>query len=195
MHAAPAVDLIADPYHHRQQQQVTANPREGIADPHDRVDQNADQHDDQQKAGSAAGMKTRFRPHIFHRQFLSVLIAENGLVFGAVIGEQTLDILHFCNQRHISEQDDDLENALRKVSNQITACQRLDHRHKKCRQDDEKKDRQQDTEHDRHIDDQLGGLFLRKVIRDPFVDFVGFSLLFQRYQTCGISESLHSLDQ
>ena len=76
---------------------------EAVVQPHNRVDQNAHHNDHQQEAGAAAGMETAFGPDVFHRQGLAVLITEDGLVLGPVVGEETLDIAHAGAERHIEQ--------------------------------------------------------------------------------------------
>ena len=92
MAPAPAVQLIAQTDHNGKQQQMSAHAGKGIGQADNRIDQDADHNDDQQKTCAAAGVETGFDSHVFHRQRLSVLVTENRFMLGPVIGEQPLDL-------------------------------------------------------------------------------------------------------
>ena len=61
--------------------------------------------DDDQKAGAAARVEAGVFAYIFHRQFLAVLIAEDGLVLGSMVHEHPLDVAHVGNQRKVEDED------------------------------------------------------------------------------------------
>ena len=60
----------------------------------DRENKNADDHDDQQKAGSASRMQGRIFLRVVDVQVFAGFEVVNGLVFGAVILENAVHVLH-----------------------------------------------------------------------------------------------------
>ena len=126
MPAAPAVDLIAHADHDGQQQQMAAHARKTVGQAHDGVDQDAHHDHDQQEAGAAAGMEAALRPDVFNREGLAVLIAEDRLVLGPVIGEEALDVAHLADEAHIDQQDHDPQRAFGEIAREEVFLQRAD---------------------------------------------------------------------
>ena len=112
MQAAPAVYLIAYPDDDRQQQQVAAHAGKAVVEPDDGVYKDADHDHDEQKARPAAGMEAGLLTDVLDRELLSVLVAEDGLMLRAVVGEQTLHVAHAGTQLHVREQDNDANKTL-----------------------------------------------------------------------------------
>ena len=57
-------------------------------------------------------METGLLTDIFDCELLAVLVAEDGLMLRAVVGEQALHVAHAGTQLHVREQDNDANKTL-----------------------------------------------------------------------------------
>ena len=60
------------------------------------------------------GMEAFHGADILHRQFQSCLVAENGFVFGTMEHISAANVLHQSYRRHITDQKQDTQNALKR---------------------------------------------------------------------------------
>ena len=75
MPARPAVDLIAEGHHHRQQRQAEEEGHDPVFPAHDAEHQEGNDHHHEKEAGAAAGMLPGLGPDVLHRQGQALLIA------------------------------------------------------------------------------------------------------------------------
>ena len=166
-----------------------------MGDVHHGAYEDAHQHHHQQEARAAAGVEAALGPHVLHGQLLAVLVAEDGLVLGAVVGEEALDIAHVRNELHVGQQDDDLERALGEVAHEKALRQGPAPAHEQRGQEDEQQHRQGDSHHDGQADDELLRLVLGEMLLDPLVELVRLALLLERDEACRIGQRLHAVDE
>ena len=78
--------------------------------------QDAHHNDHKQEAGAAAGVVPGLDAHVLHRQGQAVLIAEDGLVLGAVVLEHPVYVLHPGAEYQVAHEDHHLDYALQQVA-------------------------------------------------------------------------------
>ena len=149
-------------------------------------------HDDhhEEEAGTAAGMVLGLLFHILHRERQSRLIAENRLMLGTMIGEDTAHILLLRGQNEVGKENSDLYHTFDHIVDQGTV-KILGH--KACQ-----KGRQQHKQAHRHAERQHYGeyhqhalkLFCRYVFLQPQIQFGGLALLGEI--VCRIHQRLHT---
>src|SRR5450631_715682 len=125
---APPEKLIGDAGYQRQQYDA----RTGLEDERPelgdhRKDRDADQHDDQQKAGAAARMQTAVTAHVFDRQFHSGLEGKDRFMFGSVVLEHPADVFHTRDAPDVEQEDDHADYAVHQVENDIVVADDRDH--------------------------------------------------------------------
>ena len=174
---------------------MSAHAGKGIGQADNRIDQDADHNDDQQKTCAAAGVETGFDSHVFHRQRLSVLVTENRFMLGPVIGEQPLDVADLAHKTHVKQQDRDPYRALGEIARKEVRFQSGNQTHKKGGQENEEKQRQRHAQYHSGGDDQLLCLFPFEMRLDPLIEFVRLALLLQRNERGGIGQRKHPLEQ
>ena len=107
MTAAELDQLVADAHDQGHDGQLDGGQHplvEGGGD--EEADEDAHQQHEHQEGGSAPGMEAALLADVLHGQLLAVLVAEDGLMLGAVELEGTADILHEEHEGHIADEED-----------------------------------------------------------------------------------------
>ena len=96
-------------------------------------------------------METALTAHVLDRQFLARFQAEDRLVLGAVIHEQTLHFLHLRHGSHVADENDDLDRTFdQRTPQNADLRQVLDALENIGRQRDEQTKRQRKAEDHRN---------------------------------------------
>ena len=107
MAAAEFDQLVADAHDQGHDGQLDGGQHplvEGGGD--EEADEDAHQQHEHQEGGAASGMEAALLADVLHGQLLAVLVAEDGLMLGAVELEGTADILHEEHEGHIADEED-----------------------------------------------------------------------------------------
>ena len=189
--------FIADTGHNGQHCQMEKETQEEIADGHQDIQhqeqEDADEKDDEQESGAAAGMKPGKGLRVFRREGQIRLMAVDGFVFRAVVLERTADFRHAAAEDHIADQQQDFHQAadegVAHRGNPGTAQQGFNPRGQGNEQGDGKHYRQHDGEgHDDfiHAFTQLRG--------EPFFEFSGLFIQHAEHLG-GILQGIHAVIQ
>ena len=108
-------DFVADACHHRHENNPAGNPFPQAGPTQEGENEDADQHDDHQEIGAAAGVQRRKGPHVFHLEHQSVFIGIDGLVFCPMVLEHPLDILLLGNGPDIGQENGQPQQPLAQV--------------------------------------------------------------------------------
>ena len=106
-----------------------------------------------------------------------MLVAEDGLVLGAVVGEKPLHVADAGAELHVYQEYDHFQHALGEVAYNVVCGQGLYEAHDKGGQEDEQQQGQGYAQHHGGADYQLLGLFGGEVVAYPLVQLVRLGLL------------------
>ena len=121
-------------------------------------------------------MKPGVLADVFHRQLVPRLVAGNGFVFGAVVAEHPLDLLHPGDQVHIGQENPHLEDALNQDPDPPAQFHKMPQRcHHQGGQDGEEQNGSQAAHHGRAGQEDFLGFFTQ-MLPHPF--FKGGLLFF-----------------
>lgn len=170
-----AVEFVGDAHHKRQQKQLDQHPQENIVHGEQgkdhRIDENCRNDNDQQEAGAAPGMVLGLGPDVVHRQLQTLLIAEDGLMLRAVIGEGPADVLHPGYGDHIGHEDGDTQYSVHQIPDQDAVREALHEAGQEGRQEHKQADGEANGQHHGEADDGLLHFFVSQLLVQPFLEF------------------------
>ena len=93
---------------------------------------------------------------VFDRQGELSLVAADGLMLRAVIGEDAAHVLHAGHEEHVSKEDHDAQQALEQVAHDlIRGDKAVQERAEQRRQHEEQRDGERQSEHDGERDERV----------------------------------------
>ena len=193
MPARPAVYLIAHADYDREQHQPQAEAQQGVVHLYEQPDKNAEYYYDQQEAGAAPGVEAALRPHVLHRQRQALLVAEDGLVLGPVVGEEPLHVLHPRAEPEIDQEDDQLYGALDEAAEGIPPLEAGYQPGEEGGQEQKQRQREHNAEHRRYGDDRLLRLLAAQLLLQPEVELGRLLLFLLGQEAGGVGERAHAL--
>ena len=110
----------------------------------------------------------RFKPSaVFRRQFQTVLITVNRLMFRPVILKDSSNILHLRNQHHIDDKHSDSKHTLDEIQQNRTVGKRSAQTHYPGRQKNKDPDRHGQGYDDRSIEEKIKQRFFTEFFTEP----------------------------
>ena len=104
---------------------------------------------------------------VVHRQLQSLLVAEDGLVLRAMIGEGPPDILHPGDRDHIAHKNGDAQHRVHQIPDQYAVRKTLHEAGKKGGQQHEQAHGEAHCQHYGEADDQLLHFFIPQLLVQP----------------------------
>ena len=138
--------------------------------------QDGEQQHDDQKAGAAARVEAGVFAHVLHRQLLAVLVAEDGLVLGAVVHKDAADVAHLGDGGKVADQDNHLDDTLQRGQRQRVLEEAAEEIDDGGRQEGEEKDGDDKRNH-QDAPFQKGHEFVAQRIAQLLLKGGGFLLL------------------
>ena len=181
MPAHKTVELIGHTHHRDQQGQVHQHTDKGIGTVHKGEDHAAEEdghHDDhKEEAGAAAGMVLGLGADIVHRQRQARLVAEDGLMLGAVVGKDPLDVLLPGAEDQVGQKQRHLHHALDQVQKGGMGDPAAQETGDQGRQHHEKAHRHAHRQHHSHGDQHALQLLCRDMLFQPLIQLIGLGAL------------------
>ena len=177
MPASPAVELVGRADDDGQQQQPEREAQQRAVHLYEEPREDAQHDDHEQEARAAPGMEAALGPDVLHRQGQALLVAEDGLVLRAVVGEETLHVLHPGDEAEVDEEDDDLQRAFEEAAQGIMPVHARDEPGDEGGQEEEKPHGQQHAQHGGYADDYLLRLLAAQLFLKPKVELRRLLLL------------------
>ena len=198
MTAHIAVELIGDPHHKGQRQQLDADTGKHIGHGPDgkqhAVHQNRHNNHHKQEAGAAAGVMLGLDAGVFHGQRKPRLIAENGFVLRAVVGEQAADILHPGNSDQVTEENHHPKNPIHQIPSQNAFCNMLHQAGNQGRNQHEQQQREAYCQHHREANDELFHFFVSELAIQPLLKPGGLLRCLLRIEVRRVHQCLYPAD-
>ena len=110
-------------------------------------------------------------PDVVHRQLQTLLIAEDGLMLRAVIGEGPADVLHSGHGDHIGHEDGDTQHRVHQIPDQDAVREALHEAGQEGRQEHKQADGEANGQHHGEADDGLLHFFVSQLLVQPFLEF------------------------
>ena len=168
--------LIARAGNNGQHGQMEKETKEIVVDRHKNIEheeeQNGNHHDNEKESGAASGMQTGKRFRILRRQRCAGFMIVDGFMLSPVILECALDIRNGTGKEHITDQNQNFDNAgdegIAQRCHAGTAEQGLN----ACRDRHEETDRKDDSKDNGHTHDDFVHAFAQ-LFGEPFFELGG----------------------